>query len=160
MNCRPSVIPFFADAMKITDQQWEVIAEILPKPKSAPGKRGRPAQDQREVLNGILWICRTGAQWNEMPDKYPPYQTCHRYFQNWVKAGVWEKLLWEIARDLRDRGKVDITECFIDGTFASAKKGGFLLEKLRKAKVPRSWQSQTLLAFLSPYGPPQQAPMK
>ncbi|MFO0378246.1 MAG: transposase, partial [Cyclobacteriaceae bacterium] len=117
-------------------------------------------QDQREVLNGILWICRTGAQWNEMPDKYPPYQTCHRYFQNWVKAGVWEKLLWEIARDLRDRGKVDITECFIDGTFASAKKGGFLLEKLRKARVPRSWQSQTLLAFLSPYGPPQQAPMK
>lgn len=146
--------------MTITDQQWGIISKILPSPKSAPGKRGRPVQDQRQILNGILWICRTGAQWNEMPDKYPPYQTCHRYFQNWIKAGVWDKLLWEIARDLRDRGKIDITECFIDGTFASAKKGGFLLEKLRKARAPRSWQSQTLLAFLSPYGPPGQALMK
>lgn len=146
--------------MTITDQQWDIISKILPLPKSAPGKRGRPIQDQRQILNGILWICRTGAQWNEMPDKYPPYQTCHRYFQNWIKSGVWDKLLWEIARDLRDRGKIDITECFIDGTFASAKKGGFLLEKLRKAKAPRSWQSQTLLAFLSPYGPQEQALMR
>ncbi len=146
--------------MKITDEQWAVISKLLPKGKSETGKRGRPARDPREVLNGVLWVCRTGAQWNEMPGKYPPYQTCHRYFQKWVQAGVWDKVLWELARDLRDRGKLDITECFIDGTFASAKKGGLILEKLNEARAPRSWQSQTLLAFLSPYGPQQQAPMK
>lgn len=144
----------------ISDDQWEVVSNVLPQPKSAVGKRGRPARDQREVLNGILWICRTGAQWNEMPGKYPPYQTCHRYFQKWVQAGVWDKVLWELARDLKDRGKIDITECFIDGTFASAKKGGSILERLNEAKAPRSWQSQTLLVFLSPYGPQEPAHTK
>ena len=146
--------------MNITDQQWEVVSGLLPRPKSSPGKKGRPAQDQRAVLNGILWICRTGAQWNELPRKYPPYQTCHRYFQKWIRAGVWDKVLWEIAKDLKERGKLDITECFIDGTFASAKKGGFILEKLNEERAPRSWQSQTLLAFLSPYGPQGPVPMK
>jgi transposase len=120
--------------MNISDKQWEVISSLLPLPKSGDGNKGRPAKDQREVLNGILWICRTGAQWNELPDKYPPYQTCHRYFQKWVKSGVWDNVLWELAKDLKDRGKIDITECFIDGTFASAKKGGLILEKLKKGK--------------------------
>ena len=72
--------------MDVTNEQWEIISTILPKPKSAPGKKSRPLQDQRQVLNGTIWICRTGAQWNEMPDKYPPYQSCHRYFQKWIKA--------------------------------------------------------------------------
>lgn len=144
----------------LSNAQWEIIEPQLPNSKSLPGKKGRPPQDKRQVLNGIIWICRTGAQWNEMPDKYPPYQTCHRYFQTWVEAGIWDKVLWEIAKDLKDRGKIDITECFIDGTFASAKKGGLILEKLRKERGQRSWQSQTLLVFLSPYGPQEQVPMK
>ena len=77
-----------------------------------------------------------------------------------MRQGVWDKILWEIARDLKDRRKIDITECFIDGTFASAKKGGLVLEKLSEVKVPISWQSQTLQVFLSPYGQQEQAPMK
>ena len=146
--------------MDVTNEQWEIISRILPESKSAPGKKGRPSQDKRQVLNGVIWICRTGAQWNELPDKYPPYQTCHRYFQKWVDVGVWDKVLWEVARDLKDRGKIDITECFIDGTFASAKKGGLILEKLRKVKAQRSWQSLTLLVYLSPYGPQEPVLMK
>ena len=146
--------------MDVSNKQWEIISHLLPKSKSLPGKKGRPPQDKRQVLNGIIWICRTRAQWNEMPDKYPPYQTCHRYFQNWVQVGVWDKVLWGIAKDLKERGKIDITECFIDGTFASAKKGGLILEKLRKERGQRSWQSRTLLVFLSPYGPLEQALMK
>ena len=53
--------------MNISDEQWEVVSPLLPSVKSGKGKKGRPAKDQREVLSGILWICRTGAQWNEMP---------------------------------------------------------------------------------------------
>jgi transposase len=146
--------------MDIRDEQWLLIENHLPQAKSGKGKKGRPAKDFRQVLNGIIWICRTGAQWMDMPDRYPPYQTCHRYFQNWVKKGVWDQVLWEIAKDLKDRGKIDITECFIDGTFASAKKGGLVLEKLSEVRAPRSWQSQTLLVFHSPYGRQEQAPMK
>ena len=77
-----------------------------------------------------------------------------------MKSGTWDKVLWNIARDLKDRSKIDITECFIDGTFASAKKGGLVLEKLNMAKGPRSWQSQTLLVFLSPFGLDEQTLMR
>ena len=70
------------------------------------------------------------------------------------------KVLWNIAKDLKNRGKIDLTECFIDGTFASVKKGGLVFEKLSEVKGPRSWQSQTLLVSLSPYGPVEQTLMK
>lgn len=143
--------------MDLTEKQWEVLEPLMPKQSS--GKVGRPRRETRNILNGILWTCRTGAPWHDMPDRYPSYQTCHRYFQSWVNSGLWNKILWRIALDLRDRGKIDLTECFIDGTFAAAKKGALVLEKLRKAKGPRSWQSQTLLVFLSPYGPEQQTLM-
>jgi len=132
---------------------------LLPKKKKQNG-RGRPPQDKRKILNGILWVCRTGAPWKDIPSRYPPYQTCHRYFQQWVQAGIWNKILRTLAEDLKERGKIDISECFIDGTFASAKKGGLILEKLKEVKAPRSWQSQTLMVFLSPYGPMKPAGMK
>ena len=144
--------------MDLTEDQWKILLPLLPKSKA--GKVGRPPQDLRKIVNGILWICRTGAPWHDMPSRYPPYQTCHRYFQNWVQSGLWNKILWRIANDLKERGKIDLTECFIDGTFAAAKKGALVLEKLRKEKAPRSWRSQTLLVYLSPYGPELQTPMK
>jgi len=146
--------------MDLSDKQWELIFPILPKLKVREDRKGRPWQDQRKILNGILWVCRTGAPWKDIPARYVPYQTCHRHFQRWVKTGVWPKILRKLAEDLKDRGKIDVSECFIDGTFASAKKGGCILEKLSEAKGPRSWQSQTVMVFLSPYGPPEQALMK
>ena len=144
--------------MDLTTAQWEVLKPLLPKQKAKTV--GRPAQDHKKILNGILWVCRTGAPWHDMPSRYISYQTCHRYFQRWVQSGLWNKILWRMAEDLRDRGKIDLTECFIDGTFAAAKKGALVLEKLKKAKGPKSWQWQTLLVFLSPYGPEQPTPMK
>jgi transposase len=146
--------------MDLTEQQWDFIKSLLPKPEDKSEKKGRPPQNPRKILNGILWVCRTGAPWKDIPGRYVPYQTCHRYFQIWVKSGVWEKVLKKLAEDLRERGKIDVSECFIDGTFASAKKGGCILEKLSVVREPRSWQSQTVMVFLSPYGPPEQAPMK
>ncbi|MBK6473963.1 MAG: IS5 family transposase [Flavobacteriales bacterium] len=109
--------------MDISDKQWEVLEKPLTSIFHKSETRGRPRQDPRAVLNGILWICRTGAPWADLPGRYPPYQTCHRYHKHWCKSGSWDKLLHALASDLRDRGKIDITECFIDGTFASAKKG-------------------------------------
>jgi hypothetical protein len=75
------------------------------------------------VLNGVLWVLRTGAPWHDLPDRYPPYQTCHRRFQQWRKNGVFRDLLTCLAEDLRLRGKIDLTEGFIDASFTAAKKG-------------------------------------
>jgi transposase len=137
--------------MDLTDEQWEIIKPLLPKlPQRADGK-GRPWRESRDVLNGILWILRTGAPWQDLPDRYPPYQTCHRRFQSWVRSGTMESILKAIANDLKRRGGLDLKECFIDGTFVPAKKGVQGLEILSGAKVRRSWQWQTALVFLSPY---------
>ena len=96
---------------------------MLPKlPRRSDG-RGRPWRDSRQVLNGILWILRTGAPWSEMPDRCPPYQTCHRRFQQWRRAGAMDRLLEALARELEGRGEIDMGEGFVDGSFSAAKEG-------------------------------------
>ena len=138
--------------MDLTDAQWERIAPLLPKYRRRKDGRGRPRKDLREVLNGVLWILRTGAQWADLPDRYPPYQTCHRYFQEWSQNGTIEGVLHALAKDLYQRGRIDITEAFIDGTFSGAKKGALPSERPSAGRGPRSWQLQTALVFLSPPG--------
>lgn len=136
--------------MDLTDEQWEVLQPLIPKPPRREDGRGRPWRDPRDVLNGILWILRTGAPWKDLPERYPPYQTCHRRFQRWVEEGVLSRILEVLAEDLKGRGEIDLSECYIDGTFVVAKKGESALERPSGAKVRRSWRWQTVLLFLSP----------
>ena len=135
--------------MDLTDQQWEIIEQHLPKDPVRADRRGRPWSDRRACLNGILWILRTGAPWQDLPDRYPPYQTVHRRFQNWSQSGVLGEVLRALARDLKERGGLDLSECFMDGSFAPAKKGAPKLAPPSGAKVRSSWQWQTALVFLS-----------
>ena len=141
-------------SMDLTDQQWEAIRAHVPGPEleRTTEKGGRPWRDPRDVLHGILWVLRTGAPWADMPRRYPPYTTCFRRFQKWEREGVLDRILAALAKDLLERGKVDLTEAFIDGTHAGAKKGVLLLDELDAARRPRSWQWQTAMAFLSPSG--------
>src|SRR5688500_9894189 len=125
--------------MDLTEDQWNVISTILPPDRVRSDRRGRPWSDRRTVLNGILWILRTGAPWKDLPERYGKYQTVHRRFQNWVRSGVIERVLLAIAQDLKDRGGLDLRECFIDGTFVPAKKGGAAWDRLNAARVPKSW---------------------
>src|SRR5258707_45797 len=108
--------------MDLTEAQWQVLKPLL-TPKRRPDGRGRPWRDARAVLNGILWVLRTDAPWHDLPDRYPPYQTCHRRFQQWQRDGTLTRLLHALAEDLRARGKLDLSETFIDASFSSAKKG-------------------------------------
>jgi len=59
---------------------------------------------RKDVLNGILWILRTGAPWKDMPSRYPPYQTRHRWSQKWSQNGVFKQILTELAEDLYEGG--------------------------------------------------------
>lgn len=137
--------------MDLSDEQWGVIAPHIPVPARRVDGRGRPRQDDRAILNGILWVLRTGAPWHDLPNRYPSYQTCHRRYQQWVKAGVFEHVLRTLLQDLKERGDLDLSECFIDGTFVIAKKGATGWARPSGATVQRSWQWQTALVFLSPY---------
>ena len=110
-----------ADKDDLKDEQWSVLCRYLPELKVRRDGRGRPWRSNREVLNGILWILRSGARWKDLPERYPSYQTCHRRFQQWIKKGIFSKILETLAEDLRKRGKIDLSECFIDGSFVRAK---------------------------------------
>lgn len=145
--------------MDLTDAQWAAL-EPLFRPKRRADGRGRPWRDTRAVFNGVLWILRTGAQWRELPSKYPPYQTCHRRFQQWQRSGLLLRVLQRLAEDLRDRGKIDLSETFIDASFSSAKKGALLSAQLAAAKAAKSWRSQTAMVFLSPVAWPALRRMK
>ena len=80
------------------------------------------------------WILRTGAQWRELPRKYPAYPTCHRRFQQWVRSGQLNKALRALARELHGHGLLPLEEGLLDGTFASAKKGGLAVGPTKRGK--------------------------
>ena len=135
---------------ELTDEQWEVVEPVL-RPQRRADKRGRPWHDTRAVLHGVLWVLGTGAQWRELPEKYPPFQTCHRRFQQWVRNGKLEEALRRLARYLHERGQLNLEEAFVDATFASAKKGASPSAPRAAAKAPKSSLSPLVTVFLSPY---------
>ena len=145
--------------MDLTDAQWAIL-EPLFRPKRRPDGRGRPWKCARAVLNAVLWILRTGAPWHDLPPRYPPYQTCHRRFQQWRRDGLLTDVLTRLAKDLRDRGKLDLSETFIDASFSSAKKGALLSARLAEEKAVKSWRSSTAMVFLSPSASPALRRMK
>lgn len=80
---------------EIPDDLWNLIEPILP-PDKPPGGNGRPRVPNRTVLNGILYVLRTGCQWKMVPGEYSSGSTCHLRFQTWVRAGLFEKI-WRVC---------------------------------------------------------------
>ena len=107
--------------MELNDKEWEIISPLLPELPS--GKRGRPWRDNREVLEGVLWVLRTGAPWRDLPKEYPPYQTCHRRFQQWSGDGTLQKVLTMLTEKLEKRRQLNMSECSVDAKFIASKKG-------------------------------------
>jgi transposase len=145
--------------MDLTHKQWEIIKPHLPLTARKDG-RGRPRADDRAILNGILWILRTGAPWKDMPRHYPPYTTCFTRFQAWVSSGTFAEVLTVMARDMEERGKLNVSECFIDGTFSPAKKGGLPSVRPSAERAVKSWPLQTSLVFRFPSSWPLLVRMK
>ena len=139
-----------AGRWELSEEQWLLVEPVLrPAPRAV--NRGRPWHDTRAVLNGVLWVLGTGAQWRELPEKYPPFQTCHRRFQQWIRTGKLEEALRLLARLLYEQGKLNLEEAFVDATFASAKKGALRLARPSAARAPRSSLSPLAMVFLSAY---------
>jgi len=96
----------------LTDEQWARLEPLLPQPH----RTGRPAHDHRTMLNGILWIVRSGAPWRDLPTDYGPWATVYSRFRRWRKAGVWEHILRQLQAEAAHAGTLDDTLAFIDGT--------------------------------------------
>jgi transposase len=139
-----------AGRWELSEEQWEMVEPVLRGVRRADN-RGRPWHDTRSVLNGVLWVLGTGAQWRELPEKYPPFQTCHRRFQQWIRRGKLEEALRLLATQLHQQGKLNLDEAFVDATFASAKKGASPSARPVAARGRRSLLSPLVTVFLSPY---------
>jgi transposase len=112
---------------ELTDAQWERLVPLLPPQKA---KTGRPAEDHRRILNGILWVIRTGAPWRDLPERYGPWSTVYSRFQRWRQAGIWDRLFAAVQRASDAVGALDWEIHYVDSTIvrahqhaAGAKKG-------------------------------------
>src|SRR5580698_3822018 len=135
---------------ELTEEQWKLVEPVL-RPAVAGARRGRPWHDTRAVLNGVLWVLGTGAQWRELPEKYPQFQTCHRRFQRWIRSGKLEAALKLLSRHLYERSKLNLDEAFVEATFAGAKKGASPSAPPVAARAPRSLLSPLVTVLFSPY---------
>jgi transposase len=118
--------------MFISDAQWEVLKPVLDVPKRSV--YGRPRANAREVFEAILFILHTGMQWKYLPKTFPPKSTVHDYLQFWSTQQAFRKLLALVIRQLVQKGRVDLQQCFVDATFAAAKGGGEGVGLTRKGK--------------------------
>jgi transposase len=108
----------------MTDEEWEIVAPFLTTPSSGGG---RPPGNHRRVLDGVLWICRTGAPWRDLPETFGNGNSVWRQFRRWSLSGVWDGVLQALADS---GGELDMRQ-MIDSTTvrahrcAAGEKGGF-----------------------------------
>ncbi len=119
-----------------SDELWDRIEPLLPRYR--PGKSGgRPRVDRREILDGILYVLRTGCQWNAAPKEFGSSSTLHRYFQAWTEKGVFFRLWKEALREYDELEGIDWGWQSLDGAMTKAPLGG---EKNR----PQSYGSRQI----------------
>jgi transposase len=110
--------------IRLTDEQWERIRKHFPEehiPDDRPGRRPIPT---RRVLEAVLWILNTGAQWHMLQQSFPNYKTVHRRFQTWCRDEILRRVLTDVANELR----------VIDATFVMAKGGGSDIGATKRGK--------------------------
>ena len=101
---------------RLTDQQWELIKEVFPP----PAKTGRPPSDRRKIMDGILWILRTGAPWRDLPEEYGPWSTVWDLFDQWNADGTLDEILRRLQAAKVDLGQIDLELWCVDGTVVRA----------------------------------------
>lgn len=102
---------------ELHDREWEILEPLLPK---STAKTGRPRRDLRQMLNGILWILSTGAQWRDLPERFGPWETVYGYFRQWRASGVYDRIIDALHLRLDQEGKIDWDLWCIDGTSVRA----------------------------------------
>jgi transposase len=118
----------------LTDEHWDRIKPFLPEYERSP-QGGRPRADDRECLEGILWLLRTGARWRDIPVDLPSGCTCWRRLQEWSGDGILEEIHSRLIEELGELGKLHLKELVMDATFIRAKKGVMKSEKLSAARA-------------------------
>jgi transposase len=102
---------------ELSDEQWQRLEALLPALKP---KTGRPNLDHRQVINGILWVLRTGAPWRDMPERYGSWSTVASRFYRWREAKIWERIWRQLQSEADEQEQIDWEVHFLDGTVVRA----------------------------------------
>ena len=89
-----------ASRYELSDVQWERIKDTLP---GRVEHVGRTAADNRQFVNGVLWVLRSGARWHDLPERYGKYKSVHTRFMRWARAGVWERIFADLVADSKNQ---------------------------------------------------------
>jgi transposase len=104
---------------RLDDEQWKVIEPLLPSPKPM----GRPRANDRQTLDAILFVLRSGCRWEDLPRELGSATTAWRRLKTWEEAGVWENIWRAVLGSLEAQDKLEWAQAFLDGSFVPAKKG-------------------------------------
>ncbi len=116
---------------RLPDELWGELQPLLP-PEKPPGTPGRPVVPFRHVIDGILYILRTGCQWKALPREYGSGSTCHRRFQAWVQTGVFEKLWTVLLLRYDELRGIQWTWQSLDSAMVKAPLGGRRQARIRR----------------------------
>ena len=102
---------------ELTECQWKQLKPLLPPQKPHTGS---PSKDHRTVINGILWVLRTGAPWRDLPERYGCWSTVSGRFYHWRKSGLWQQILELLQQQADAQGKLNWQIHFVDGSVIRA----------------------------------------
>ena len=119
----------------ISDKVWQLLEPHLPGRR---GSWGRVAKDNRQYLNAVFWILRTGAPWRDLPPAYGDWKNTHRRFCRWRDKGIWEALLKQLVEE------PDYEWLMIDASYikvhphaSGAKGGNQTMSRTKGGSTPR-----------------------
>lgn len=113
-------LPRKAYRSDLTDAQWKRIKRLLPK----PAHTGRPRADDREVINGILYVMWTGCRWEDLPhDIAASPKTCSRRLLDYQRRRIWQKVLASLTNEAYRKGLINLKNAYHDASVIKSKKG-------------------------------------
>ena len=113
---------------ELSTDQWKRIKDFLP---GKEGDRGRTAQDNRNFVNGVLWVLRSGARWSDLPKRYGKYKSVHKRFSRWAEKEIWELIFKQLIK------AKDNKYLMIDSTIVKAhQQAATFKKKIRLWGVP------------------------
>jgi transposase len=116
---------------ELSEPQWRRIEPLLPH-RTHRGRAGRPFNDPRPIVNGILWILRSGAPWRDLPERYGSWETVYKRFNRWRADGTWVRIVTSLLDELDDRGRIDHDLWCIDASIIRASRAAAGAKKKRE----------------------------
>nr|WP_086937282.1 IS5 family transposase [Pseudomonas putida] len=105
-----------ANRYELSDEAWNLVADLF----TSTHTRGRPRSSDRLMLDGVLWLLRSGAPWRDMPERFGPWRTIYHRFRLWRNRGTFEQMLKRLHLQHNDQGLIDLQTWMIDSTAVRA----------------------------------------